>query len=235
MTNTLVITGGSKGLGWAIAEKYLQNGWTVISGSRSTRPTIEASYQDRFRQIEMDVRDRAAHKALVGAAIAWTGQVDCFINNAGFSEWRPIAEIDEEFLNSILETNLMGYFWGSKAAAQGLKPGGSIINISSVAAIHPTPDVIPYTAAKAGLNAMTIGFAQTLGPHVRVNCIMPGSFRTDISKAWNWDLVDQGMKRIAMKRVGEPHEIVGAALFLASDASSYMTGSVFTVDGGIPT
>ncbi|MFM8483151.1 MAG: SDR family NAD(P)-dependent oxidoreductase, partial [Actinomycetota bacterium] len=112
---------------------------------------------------------------------------------------------------------------------------GSIINISSIAAIHPTPDVIPYTAAKAGLNAITIGFAQTFGPHVRVNCIMPGSFRTDISKAWNWDLVDQSMKRIAAKRVGEPHEIVGAALFLASDAGSYTTGAVFTVDGGVPT
>jgi len=153
-----------------------------------------------------------------------------------------VVNVNEQMWDSVIGINLKGPFrltalLGTRMSERAMHLGrsASIINISSVAAIHPTPDVIPYTAAKAGLNAMTIGFAQTLGPHVRVNCIMPGSFRTDISKAWNWDLVDQGMKRIAMKRVGEPHEIVGAALFLASDASSYMTGSVFTVDGGIPT
>ena len=146
----------------------------------------------------------------------------------------PMTDLKREDWDACIALNLTAVWVGIRTAAKYMDTG-SIINISSIAAIHPTPDVIPYTAAKAGLNAMTIGFAQTFGPHVRVNCIMPGSFRTDISKAWNWDMVDQMMKRVALKRVGEPHEIVGAALFLASDASTYTTGAVFTVDGGVPT
>jgi NAD(P)-dependent dehydrogenase (short-subunit alcohol dehydrogenase family) len=179
------------------------------------------------------------------AEVAWDelGGVDVLVNNAGKSPlYESIAAVDERLWDSVIGLNLKGPFrltalLGTRMAERAREIGrsGSIVNISSIAAIHPTPDVIPYTAAKAGLNAMTIGFAQTFGPHVRVNCIMPGSFRTDISKAWNWELVDQAMKRIALRRVGEPHEIVGAALFLASDASTYTTGAVFTVDGGVPT
>ena len=116
--------------------------------------------------------------------------------------------------------------------AQGA--GGSIINISSIGAIRPTGDVIPYAGAKAALNAMTIGFAHAFGPKVRVNCIMPGSFLTDISKAWDMKLFAQAAKRIALRRGGEPNEIVGAALYFASDASSYTTGAILTVDGGVP-
>lgn len=179
------------------------------------------------------------------AEVAWDelGGVDVLVNNAGKSPlYESVAAVDERLWDSVIGLNLKGPFrltalLGTRMAERARETGrpGSIVNISSIAAIHPTPDVIPYTAAKAGLNAMTIGFAQTFGPHVRVNCIMPGSFRTDISKAWNWELVDQAMKRIALRRVGEPHEIVGAALFLASDASTYTTGAVFTVDGGVPT
>ena len=176
---------------------------------------------------------------------AWNllGGLDILVNNAGKSPlYDHVANIDEKLWDSVIGLNLKGPFrlsavlgtrMGERAAALGRT--ASIINISSIAAIHPTPDVVPYTAAKAGLNAITIGLAQTFGPHVRVNCIMPGSFRTDISKAWDWKLVDQAMKRVALRRVGEPHEIVGAAMYLASDASAYTTGAIITVDGGVPT
>lgn len=176
---------------------------------------------------------------------AWDelGGVDILVNNAGKSPlYESVDGVSEQLWDSVIGLNLKGPFrltalLGSMmvGCCEQFERTASIINISSIAAIHPTPDVIPYTAAKAGLNAMTIGFAQTFGPRVRVNCIMPGSFRTDISKAWNWQLVDQAMKRVALKRVGEPREIVGAALFLASDAGSYTTGAVFPVDGGVPT
>lgn len=176
---------------------------------------------------------------------AWDelGGVDILVNNAGKSPlYESIDGVSEQLWDSVIGLNLKGPFRLSAligsmmvSRCEQYDRTASIINISSIAAIHPTPDVIPYTAAKAGLNAMTIGFAQTFGPRVRVNCIMPGSFRTDISKAWNWTVVEQAMKRIALERVGEPHEIVGAALFLASDASSYTTGAVFPVDGGVPT
>lgn len=179
------------------------------------------------------------------ARLAWDqlGGIDILVNNAGKSPvYESVDHVNEQLWDSVIGLNLKGPFRLTSLVGtmmvgrcEQFDRTASIINISSIAAIHPTPDVIPYSAAKAGLNAMTIGFAQTFGPRVRVNCIMPGSFRTDISKAWNWSLVDQAMKRVALKRVGEPHEIVGAALFLASDASSYTTGAVFPVDGGVPT
>lgn len=244
-----LITGGSRGLGKEMARAFAAAGADVMIASRSLE-----SCQQTAAEISAETGRRVlAHACHVGrwddvdrlAEVAWNELegIDILVNNAGKSpRYESVATIDEKLWDSVIGLNLKGPFrltalLGSRMAERGRDSGrsGSIVNISSIAAIHPTPDVIPYTAAKAGLNAMTIGFAQTFGPHVRVNCIMPGSFRTDISKAWNWDLVDQAMKRVALRRVGEPHEIVGAALFLASDASTYTTGAVFTVDGGVPT
>jgi len=246
MTHTLVITGGSKGLGWAIAEKYLQNGWNVVSGSRSARPTINADYRDRFRQIEMDVRNRVAHKILVEEAIAWTGQVDCFINNAGFSEWRPIAEIDEEFLTSILETNLMGYFWGSQAAASILEPGSSLINISSLAARRGTPNNSAYVASKFGVAGLTQSLAKELGPKgIRVNAVCPVLVKTE-------GLVE-ALKDKTSPAAGKPDEfldnfatsqtalgalptasqVADMCFFLSSPQASAITGQSINVDCGV--
>lgn len=246
MTQTLVITGGSKGLGWAIAEKYLQNGWKVISGSRSTRLKIDAKYQDSFRQIEMDVRNRAAHKILVGEAIAWTGRVDCFINNAGFSEWRPIEEIDEEFLTSILETNLMGYFWGAQAAASILQPGSSMINISSLAARRGTPNNSAYVATKFGVSGLTQSLAKELGPKgIRVNAVCPVLVKTE-------GLVE-ALKEKTSPAAGKPDEflnnfattqtalgalptasqVADMCFFLSSDQASAITGQSINVDSGV--
>jgi NAD(P)-dependent dehydrogenase (short-subunit alcohol dehydrogenase family) len=116
-------------------------------------------------------------------------------------------------------------------AGQG---GGSIINVSSTGSIRPTPNILPYSAAKAGLNAITEAFAHAYGPTVRVNCLMPGPFSTDVSKAWDLEQVEQGVRRHALRRAGRPEEIIGAALFLASDASGFTTGAILRVDGGIP-
>lgn len=244
-----LVTGGSRGLGKEMARAFSMAGADVMIASRS----LDSCRETATEISAQTGRKVLAHACHVGrwdevdrlAETAWNelGGVDVLVNNAGKSPlYDSVAAIDEKLWDSVIGLNLKGPFrlsalLGTRMAERARDTGrsGSIINISSIAAIHPTPDVIPYTAAKAGLNAMTIGFAQTFGPHVRVNCIMPGSFRTDISKAWNWDLVDQAMKRVAMRRVGEPHEIVGAALFLASDASTYTTGAVFTVDGGVPT
>ena len=245
----ILVTGGSRGLGKEMARAFSLAGADVMIASRSL-DSCRAAADEISEESGRPVHVHACH---VGrwdevdrlANVAWDelGGVDVLVNNAGKSPlYESVAAIDEKLWDSVIGLNLKGPFrlsalLGTRMVERSKETGriGSIVNISSIAAIHPTPDVIPYTAAKAGLNAMTIGFAQTFGPHVRVNCIMPGSFRTDISKAWNWDLVDQAMKRIAARRVGEPHEIVGAALFLASDASSYTTGAVFTVDGGVPT
>ena len=246
MANTLVITGGSKGLGWAIAEKYLQNGWNVVSGSRTIRPKIAVEFQDRFKQIEMDVRNRAAHKAIVGEATAWTGRVDCFINNAGFSEWRSIADIDEEFLNSILQTNLMGYFWGAQAAAAILQPGSSLINISSLAARRGTPNNSAYVASKFGVAGLTQSLAKELGPKgIRVNAVCPVLVKTE-------GLVE-ALRDQSSPAAGEPEaflsnfatsqtalgvlpsasQVADMCFFLSSSQASAITGQSINVDCGV--
>ena len=168
-------------------------------------------------------------------AFARFGAVDILVNNAGMSPLYPSVDtVSEELWDKVLAVNLKGPFRltaliGSRMA-QG--NGGSIINISSGAASRPTPDVIPYAAAKAGLEAMTIGFARAFGPKVRVNAIQAGPFFTDISKAWDLDAFRRRAKTFALQRGGEPPEIVGAAVYLASQASSFTTGAVLRVDGG---
>ena len=246
MTNTLVITGGSKGLGWAIAEKYLQNGWNVVSGSRSTRLQIADEFQDRFRQVEMDVRDRASHKTLVEGAIAWAGGVDCFINNAGFSEWRSIADIDEEFLTSILQTNLMGYFWGSQASAAILQPGSSIINISSLAARRGTPNNSAYVASKFGVAGLTQSLAKELGPKgIRVNAVCPVLVKTEgliealtdesspAAGAPDIFLNNFAMTQTALGTLPSASQVADLCLFLSSPDAAAITGQSINVDCGV--
>ena len=165
------------------------------------------------------------------------GSVDVLVNNAGMSPlYDSVDSVSEELFDKVLAVNLKGPFRlsalvGTRMAAGA---GGSIINISSVGAVHPRPNILPYAAAKAGLNALTEGLARTFGPSVRVNAIMAGTFLTDVSKAWDMEAFAERAKGFALERGGEPHEIVGAALYLASDLSSYTTGSILTVDGGQP-
>ena len=128
----------------------------------------------------------------------------------------------------------VGVNWLPEAANFGGGGGGSIVNISSIGAIRPTMTDLPYAAAKAGLNTLTVGFAVTFGPSVRSNGIMVGPFLTDISKAWDVEAFEAHAKRrYPLQRLGRPDEIVGTALYLASDASSFTTGTVITVDGGV--
>ena len=141
----------------------------------------------------------------------------------------------EKMFDAVVNLNLKGPFRlsaliGEQMMAAG---GGSIINVSTHGSLRPHPSFIPYAASKAGLNAMTEGLAMAFGPTVRVNTLMPGPFLTDISKAWNFGDTNP-FGHFALQRAGNPSEIVGAALFLMSDASSYTTGSILRVDGGPP-
>jgi NAD(P)-dependent dehydrogenase (short-subunit alcohol dehydrogenase family) len=145
-----------------------------------------------------------------------------------------VQSVSEELWRKVLDVNLTGPFRltaliGSRMVASG---GGSIINVSSVAALHPSATEVPHAAAKAGLNAITIGFARALGPTVRVNCIVAGTFLTDVADSWDMSAFARHAHNFALQRGGDPEEIVGAALFLASDASSYTTGALLRVDGG---
>jgi NAD(P)-dependent dehydrogenase (short-subunit alcohol dehydrogenase family) len=174
--------------------------------------------------------------ALAGAAYDRFGRVDVLVNNAGMSPVYPDpASVSEQLWDKVLGVNLKGPFrlTAIVAARMAEGDGGSVVNISSIGAIRVSGDVLPYGAAKAGLNALTVGFADAFGPQVRVNCIMPGPFLTDISSTWDMAAFERHAQGFALRRGGRPEEIVGAALYLGSDASSYTTGAILPVDGGV--
>jgi NAD(P)-dependent dehydrogenase (short-subunit alcohol dehydrogenase family) len=238
-----VITGGSRGLGLAMARAYAGAGARVVIASRkadactAAAAAIQAATGNECVGIACHVGRWAECDHLADAAYARFGRVDVLVNNAGMSPlYGALADVTEDLYDKVLAVNLRGAFRlaaliGTRMAAGG---GGSIINVSSIAAVQPTPHELPYAMAKAGLNAMTIGLARAFGPRVRVNCIMPGPFMTDVTKAWDLDAFARTAETmIPLQRGGEPHEVVGAALYFASDASSYTTGAVLKIDGGL--
>lgn len=238
-----LITGGSRGLGHEMALAFARAGADVVVASRKldsckeTAAEIEAMGRKAL-PYACHVAEWTQVDALVDAAYKHFGKVDVLVNNAGMSPLYPsLVEVSEALWDKVIGVNLKGPFRLSAlvGARMAEGDGGSIINISSVAASRPTPMETPYAAAKAGLNALTVAFAHGYGPKVRVNCIQAGPFLTDISKAWNMEMATIRFKQLlALKRPGNPDEIVGAALYFASDASSFTTGAILRVDGGQP-
>jgi NAD(P)-dependent dehydrogenase (short-subunit alcohol dehydrogenase family) len=239
-----LVTGGSRGLGREMVHAFAAHGADVIIASRKLDncETVAAEVRERHGRealaLAANVGEWEQCDALVERAYAWRGRVDVLVNNAGMSPLYPsLDQVGESLFDKVIALNLKGPFRltaliGTRMATA---EGGSIINISSVASIRPDPAFLPYAAAKAGLNALTAGFAHAFGPTVRVNAIMAGMFATDISKAWDREAVDrQARATIALQRVGEPDEITGAALYLASNASSYCSGATLRLDGGTP-
>jgi len=236
-----VVTGGSRGLGREMVLAFAQRGAHVVIASRKLEncEAVAAEVRELGRRalpIAYHAGSWADADRLAEAAYAEFGRVDVLVNNAGMSPLYPSVDtVTEELYDKVMGVNLKGPFRlsaivGTRMAAAA---GGSIIFVSSVASQRPSPNELVYGAAKAGVNNLTSGLARTLGPKVRVNCIVPGPFLTDISKAWDLDAFDKNAKSaFALGRGGEPHEIVGAALYFASDASSYTTGTTLNVDGG---
>jgi NAD(P)-dependent dehydrogenase (short-subunit alcohol dehydrogenase family) len=238
-----LVTGGSRGLGREMTVAFAAAGADVVITSRKLdacqhlAEEVEATTGRAALALACNIAQWDQLDCLVEAAYDRFGRVDVLVNNAGMSLlYDDIGAVTETMYDKVVGLNMKGPFRlmalvGLRMVAAGT---GSIINVSSGGSIRPTPNIIPYAAAKAGLNALTIGFAHALGPKVRVNCIMAGPFRTDISKAWDMAAVDERQQRWAMKRIGEPDEVVGAALYFASDASSFTTGAILQVDGGMP-
>ncbi len=237
-----LVTGGTRGLGYEIAKAYAEHGADVVVASRKPEAcaTVAAELWKatgrRVLGVPAHVGRWADCDRLAEAAYSEFGRVDILVNNAGMSPLYPSLDaVSEDLFDKVIAVNVKGPFRlasviGTRMVAAG---GGSIINVSSVAAVEPGPQELPYAIAKAGLNNLTNGLARAFAPSVRVNTIMPGMFLTDISKAWDPDEVARRFAEdVPAGRGGEPHEIVGAALYLASDASSYTTGSVIKIDGG---
>jgi NAD(P)-dependent dehydrogenase (short-subunit alcohol dehydrogenase family) len=237
-----VVTGGSRGLGLAMCTAFAEEGASVVVASRKEQACVDAAEEiaaktgQQARGIACHVGQWSDCDRLVDAVYAEFGRVDVLVNNAGMSPlYETITDVTEDLFDKVIAVNLRGPFrlCALVAPRMAAGDGGSIINVSSIAAVQPSPIEIPYAAAKAGLNNLTHGLAHMYGPKVRVNTIMPGAFMTDISKAWDLESFTKNAKtRIPLQRGGEPHEIVGAALYLASDQSSYTTGAVIKVDGG---
>lgn len=240
----VLITGGSRGLGREMALAAARCGADVVIASRKMEncvATAEQIERDTGR-VAMPYRVHVGRwdqlDGLVEATYQRFGKVDTLINNAGMSPlYEKLTDVTEQLFDSVVNLNFKGPFRLSALVGERMVAAGrgSIINVSSTGSLRPEADIVPYAAAKAGLNAMAKGLARAFGPTVRVNTLMAGPFLTDISKAWNLDQATQNpFGHLSLQRAGHPSEIVGAALFLASDASSFTTGSILRADGGIP-
>ncbi len=238
-----VVTGGSRGLGRAMIEAFAVAGADVVIASRkldnceALAAEIESSTGRRALPVACHVGRWEQCDALVDRVYDEFGRMDVLVNNAGMSPlYDRLVDVSQELYEKVLQVNLQGPFRLSAYGGQRMYDAGSgsIINVSSVAAVAPTAGEVAYGAAKAGLNNLTKGFARAYGPHVRVNCIMPGPFLTDIADAWDLDAFNESARRmIPLGRAGQAEEVAGAALFLASDAGSYTTGSIVKIDGGL--
>ena len=237
-----LVTGGSRGLGRQMVLAFAAAGADVVVASRKLDACEEvaALVRDMGRRA-LAVSCHVGHwdqlEQLTEAAYGEFGHLDVLVNNAGMSlVYGELSEVTEGMWDKVVDLNMKGVFRLTSLVGERMKDRGtgSIVNVSSTGSIRPTKWIIPYAAAKAGVNSMTVGFARALGPQVRVNCIMAGPFFTDISKAWDMPSIEKGLATHALGRGGQPEEVVGAALYFASDASSFTTGAVLRVDGGIP-
>jgi NAD(P)-dependent dehydrogenase (short-subunit alcohol dehydrogenase family) len=235
----VLVTGGSRGLGYQMVRAFAQHGADVIIASRKL-DACEAVAEEvramgrRALAVACHAGKWADVERLAEVVYAEFGRIDVLVNNAGMSPAVPTHEVTEELFDKVVGLNFKGPFRLSAIVAQRMMEGegGSIINISSTGGLRPSPQIVPYSGAKAALNAMTVGLAQEYGPKVRVNTISAGPFLTDISKAWTAEMRETCAN--ALGRPGLPEEIVTTALYLASPYSSYTTASLIKVDGGLP-
>ena len=237
-----VVTGGSRGIGRATVLGFARAGADVVITSRKL---------DNCEAVAREVRDETGRRALaVSTHVAYWdqcdrlvdtvydefGRCDVLVNNAGMSPlYDDLASITEDYYDKVHGVNLKGPFrlatqFGTRMAAA---EGGSIINVSTIGSLRASGLELVYACAKAGLNALTIGLADSFGPTVRANCILPGAILTDIADAWPQAVRDNVGNQTALQRAGMPDDFIGTALWLASDASAYVTGVLVRVDGGM--
>ena len=242
---SVVVTGGNSGIGLKITEAFINAGYFVVVGARRDL-NLSEKFGDNVSFISMDVSDHDAHINLTNEAISKTGQLDVYINNAGFSEWRPIGDIDNNFLDNIISTNLKGAFWGCKAASMVMKDGSSIINISSIAGKRGSTNNSAYCATKFGMNGLTQSLAKELGPSgIRVNAVCPVIVETDgliealkspSSPAYpnpKEFILNFKKNNAALGRLPSGEEIASMCLMLASESTSAVTGQCINVDCGV--
>jgi NAD(P)-dependent dehydrogenase (short-subunit alcohol dehydrogenase family) len=236
-----IVTGASSGLGVAFAQGLAEAGADVVLGARRVERLEETAQlvRDAGRRVltrATDVADQAQCQALVDAAMAEFGRVDILINNAGVGTAVPATHESVEQFTSVIDVNLNGCYWMAQACGRVMGQGSSIINISSILGI--TTAALPqaaYSASKAGLNGLTRDLAQqwTGRKGIRVNSIAPGFFASEMTEQYPPGYLEQAQTRIPSGRKGDPRELAATAVFLASEASGYITGQTIPVDGGL--
>jgi NAD(P)-dependent dehydrogenase (short-subunit alcohol dehydrogenase family) len=233
-----LVTGGSRGLGLQMVRAFAAHGADIIIVSRKI-DACEAAASEvrapgrRALAIGAHVGRWDEIDRVIETAYAEFGRIDILVNNAGMSPRAPSHEVTEALFDAVLNLNFKGPFRLASQVARRMAQGegGVIINVSSSGALVPLPEVVPYSGAKAALNAMTVSLAAEYGPKVRVNTLSAGPFLTDISKAWPEEARQRADN--ALGRPGRPDEVVTTALYLASPASSFTTGAIVRVDGGM--
>ncbi len=237
-----IVTGGSKGLGKAITLALSEAGANTVVVSRhlseAQQVTKEAkSLGHESLAIESDVTNYSDVARMVEKTISYFGKIDILVNNAGITLRKPILDFTVEEWDKILATNLIACYICSKEVCKHMmeRKTGNIINIASMAASVVVPERAVYAASKAGLVQLTKHLAVELAPYgIRANAICPGTFETDMIRRWveKGGSYDYFIQRIPMKRIGQPSEIGGTVVYLASNASSFVTGTTIYIDGG---
>ena len=238
-----LVTGASRGIGCKLAVALAEAGADVAVVARASadlEPAVAEikSFNRQGFAFALDVRDAAACAPVVDAAVEALGGIDILINNAGTEEVRPSVEVDSPLWDKIMDTNLKGAFFCSQSAAKHMLAagrGGSIVNLCSLTSHVGIPTAVPYGSSKSGLLGMTRGLAAEWAPHrIRVNAIAPGYFETAMTEIFYRDQSWRTamLNKIPMHRFGKLDDLIGATVFLASDASAYVTGHCLTVDGG---
>lgn len=238
----VLITGASSGFGHHFAPALARQGAKVVVAARRRDPLLALEEQieangSKCLAVAMDVTNRDSVKAAFDQAEATFGRVDVIVNNAGVGDSNPMLDVSEEEWDKVMDTNLKGAFNVSQEGARRMNiqgGGGSIINIASVLGLRVASHLTAYCASKAGLIQLTKAMALELARYkIRVNAICPGYFLTDINRDFmESDAGKQMIKRVPQRRLGELNELLGPLFLLASDASTFMTGSIISVDGG---
>jgi NAD(P)-dependent dehydrogenase (short-subunit alcohol dehydrogenase family) len=236
-----VVTGGSRGIGRALVQGLAEAGADVVIASRKldqceeAAAEVEASTGRRALAVRCHVGTWEDCDALVAKTYEVFGRCDVLVNNAGMSPlYDQLTDITEAYFEKVQGVNLKGPFrlsveFGARMAAAD---GGSIINIGTIGSLRPGAREIVYSCAKSGLNALTIAIAEAYGPKVRSNCLLPGAVMTDITAAWSEEQRQNAGRNTPLRRPGYPEDYVGPVLWLASEASAFVTAEVIRVDGG---
>jgi gluconate 5-dehydrogenase len=238
-----IVTGASRGLGQYFARALAQAGADLVltSRKRETLASFQAEIEAMGRRavsLQLDVRDQKSIEHMTAEAQAAFGQIHILVNNAGCNIRKPALQVTWDDWNQILETNLRGTFFVAQAVARNMiaRGYGRIVNIGSVTSVFGYAGLAPYGASRGGVRQLTMSLADDWGKFgITVNCLAPGWFRTEQNQALyeNQEWVDYLVDRIPAKRPGQPHDLDGAVVFLASEASRYVNGQTLLVDGGI--